>query len=69
MAETTTTTSWPAFWAAMQRRATFLMRSTSPTEVPPYFWTMSAKVLGPLPACRADLYAERNPLSKGHTVF
>jgi hypothetical protein len=37
MAETTTTTSWPAFWAAMQRRATFLMRSVSPTEVPPYF--------------------------------
>jgi hypothetical protein len=23
------------------RRATFLMRSTLPTEVPPNFWTMS----------------------------
>jgi hypothetical protein len=24
------------------RWATFLMRSTSPTEVPPYFWTILA---------------------------
>src|ERR1700694_3781897 len=42
MAETTTTMSWPAVRAAMARRATLRMRSTSPTDVPPYFWTMSA---------------------------
>ena len=42
MAETTTTTSLPARCVASARRATFLMRSTSPTEVPPYFWTMRA---------------------------
>ena len=37
MAETTTTTSWPAARAKVARRATFLIRSGSPTEVPPYF--------------------------------
>jgi hypothetical protein len=42
MAETTTTTSWPAARARVTRRATFWMRSGSPTEVPPYFWTISA---------------------------
>ena len=37
IAETTTTTSLPSFCVAMHRRATFLIRSMSPTEVPPYF--------------------------------
>ena len=41
MAETITATLWPWRWVARQRRATFWMRSTVPTEVPPYFWTMS----------------------------
>src|SRR3954468_5243375 len=41
MAETTTTTSWPALRAKRARRATLRMRSMSPTEVPPYFCTTS----------------------------
>src|SRR5947209_3502581 len=50
MAETTTTTSFPRFWVARQRRATFLIRSTSATEVPPNFWTISAMSCeGPAP--------------------
>jgi hypothetical protein len=31
----------PPACAAMQRRATFIMRSMVPTEVPPYFWTIN----------------------------
>src|SRR3954468_519637 len=42
IALTTTTTSLPAFFAARARRATLRMRSTSPTLVPPYFWTTRA---------------------------
>src|SRR5216683_2920752 len=42
IALTTTTTSFPALRAASARRATLRIRSRSPTEVPPYFWTMSA---------------------------
>jgi len=42
MAETTTTTCLPDAWAAATRSATFLMRSTSETEEPPYFWTITA---------------------------
>ena len=41
MAETTTTTSSPAFWASTTRRATRLMPSASATEDPPNFWTTS----------------------------
>ena len=40
MAETTTTTSLPACLVAMMRRATLRILSASPTEVPPYFWTI-----------------------------
>ena len=40
MAETTTTTSLPASRAATTRSATAWIRSTDPTEVPPYFCTM-----------------------------
>ena len=39
IALTTRTTRLPARWVAMARRATLRMRSTEPTEVPPYFWT------------------------------
>src|SRR5882672_3422842 len=42
IALTTTTTSFPALRAASARRATLRIRSRSPTEVPPYFWTISA---------------------------
>ena len=42
MAETTTTTSCPCLRVATARRATLRIRPASPTEVPPYFWTMSA---------------------------
>src|SRR5439155_23262558 len=41
MAETTTTTSCPSLRAEIALRATLRMRSASPTEVPPYFCTMS----------------------------
>ena len=39
IAETTTTTWFPARWVASTRRATWRMRSGVPTDVPPYFWT------------------------------
>jgi hypothetical protein len=42
MAETTTTTSLPAFLAAATFAATSLIRSIEATEVPPYFCTNSA---------------------------
>ena len=42
MAETTTATRLPAFTVSTTRRATFRMRSGSPTLVPPYFWTIRA---------------------------
>ena len=42
MAETTTATRFPASFASTTRRATFRMRSGSPTLVPPYFWTIRA---------------------------
>ena len=40
MAETTTTTSWPAFLVSTMRRATRLMLAASATLEPPYFCTM-----------------------------
>ena len=40
MAETTTTTSWPACLAEATRSATRRMREASATDVPPYFWTI-----------------------------
>ena len=43
IALTMTTTSLPSFCVAIARRATLRMRSTVPTEVPPNFWTTSAK--------------------------
>ena len=42
MAETTTATSLPRSTSALTLRATFLMRSVSPTEVPPNLRTMRA---------------------------
>src|SRR5438067_2113566 len=45
IADTITTTSCPCARVATTRRATFRMRSTSPTLVPPYFWTISAIAL------------------------
>ncbi len=39
IADTTTTTSWPAFLASTIRRATRLMPSASATDEPPYFCT------------------------------
>src|SRR3546814_7247848 len=42
IADTTTATSLPASTSRLTRRATFLIRSTSPTEVPPNFITMRA---------------------------
>src|SRR5690606_9033978 len=40
IAETTTTIWWPSACQRATRSATAPMRSTSPTEVPPNFWTM-----------------------------
>src|SRR5438876_8890548 len=42
IAETTTTTWSPRARYCATRAATFLIRSVLPTEVPPYFWTISA---------------------------
>src|SRR5437764_12444326 len=39
IAERTPTTRWPASWAATSRRATSLIFCTSPTDVPPNFFT------------------------------
>ena len=41
MAETTTTTSWPAFFVSTMRRATRFTQVASATDEPPYFWTIS----------------------------
>src|SRR6266536_728410 len=46
IAETTTTTSYPSRRASTTRSATAPMRSTVSTEVPPYFWTMTATCRG-----------------------
>src|ERR1700730_3748600 len=46
MALTTTTTSYPARWAAATRLAAFLMRAGVPSEVPPNFWTRTGLVKG-----------------------
>ena len=40
IAETTTTTSWPALRVSTMRSATRLMRSAEATDDPPYFWTI-----------------------------
>jgi hypothetical protein len=45
IAETTTTTWFPAFWAAITRFATCLILLASPTDDPPYFCTIRAKAL------------------------
>ena len=45
MAETTTTTSLPAFWASTTLRATRLMPSASATEEPPNFFTTRCLVV------------------------
>src|SRR3990170_6113923 len=50
MADTTTITSWPAFFVLATLLATFFILSTEPTEVPPYFWTMRDMLNLPLPA-------------------
>ena len=42
IAETTTTTEFPRFCVSTTRRATLRMRSAPATDVPPYFWTISA---------------------------
>src|SRR3990167_6222445 len=42
MAETTTTISSPRFCESRACRATWRIRSTDPTEVPPNFWTIRA---------------------------
>ena len=42
IAETTTTTSLPAWYVSTTRRATFLIRSASASDVPPNFCTTSA---------------------------
>src|SRR5690242_14362919 len=42
IAETTTTTSWPAFLVSTMRSATRRIRSASATDDPPYFCTTSA---------------------------
>ena len=39
IADTTTTTSCPACFVRITRSATCLMRATSATLDPPYFWT------------------------------
>jgi len=40
IAETTTTTWWPADWVSTTRCATRLIPSASATDDPPNFWTM-----------------------------
>jgi hypothetical protein len=50
IAETTTTTSLPDFRVATMRSATRLIRSASATDEPPYFCTINATPLEPLPS-------------------
>ena len=61
IAETTTTTSLPAFWVSTMRWATRLIPSASATEEPPNFWTIrliefSRSVLSMPPASLPALY-------------
>src|SRR3989338_7381406 len=42
MADTTTITLCPFFLVCATLMATFLILSTLPTDVPPYFWTIKA---------------------------
>ena len=44
---TTAQTLWPCSRVATMRRATLPMRVASATDVPPYFWTTTDKVLPP----------------------
>src|SRR5262249_49357920 len=60
IADTTTTSRWPSRWKRAIRRATFLIRSTLPTEVPPYFWTISAMLR--IPAAVGDEPQPRSEL-------
>jgi len=46
IAETTTTTWWPAFLVATIRLATRFIASASDTEEPPYFWTIRPMAVG-----------------------
>src|SRR5215470_2567314 len=48
IADTTTTRRCPSRWYRATRFATFRIRSVLPTEVPPYFWTISATVASEL---------------------
>ena len=42
IADTTATTCSPLLTVAAMRRLTRLIRAAVPTEVPPYFWTITA---------------------------
>src|SRR5688572_28958984 len=61
IAETTTTTSFPARLASAMRFATRLMPFASATELPPYFCTTSAMCLLPV----ADLRLSQRPVGSG----
>jgi hypothetical protein len=58
IAETTATTLLPACCVANTRRATFLIRSGLPTDVPPYFCTISAMC-----SCQAQPIAAYIPIA------
>ena len=57
MAETTTTTSFPALRVATMRSATRLIRSALSTDEPPYFCTISATVAAHLSDMRVPTTA------------
>src|SRR3972149_3608026 len=62
IADTTTTTSWPSSRVFATLRATFFMRSMLPTEVPPYFWTISILFMN------QPVY-KRGPILHKHTAL
>src|SRR3954470_22933496 len=64
MAETTTTTSLPAFLVSTMRSATRRIRSASDTEDPPYFCTTSATVKPFLGGVHLRIKGLRTPISR-----
>src|SRR5262245_4742336 len=64
IAETTTTTCVPRLRCSCTRSATRRIRSSEPTEVPPYFWTMRDKV-GPASGTKAFAHPGLDTCERG----
>src|SRR3989337_1846231 len=72
MADTTTITLWPFFFVCATLMATFLILSTLPTDVPPYFWTINAitylTLLNYFPNQTFNLHHQTQDLSQAYNI-